>query len=62
MKITIESVRDEVRGPIFHFYGDVDPAGLHSFSGTADDLDTAFDMAKECIEIETEVSGPYAAP
>jgi len=52
MKITIESIRDEADNPCFHFYGDADAEGLHSFSGTAEDIETAFSMAKECIAIE----------
>lgn len=54
MKLTIEAVHNEQRGPYFFFHGDVDDKGMHSFAGSADDIDTAFDMAKECIEVELE--------
>ena len=54
MRITIESVRDPERGPCYYYHGDVDNEGHHSFAGTEDNLNAAFEAAKECIRIESQ--------
>lgn len=52
MKLTIESVNDESLGLCFHYYGDADNEGLHSFTGLEGSLNAAFEAARECIRTE----------
>lgn len=51
VKITIEETNEGAR-TVFSFSG-THPNGK-DFCGTADDLVTALDMAKECVEMEWE--------